>query len=291
MNSWARLQPQPEVILFGDDVGTAEIARELGFRHQPEIECNEYGTPLVSSMFKIASEIAANDVVAYVNADIILTSDFPKAVRSVSQLRDRFLMIGRRWGLNVETPWAFESPEWEAKLWEEVTNDGRPPPWSALEYFVFPRGLYSDMPPFAIGRTVWDNWIVYRARSLGVPVVDATESVLAVHQDHDYSHHPEGTEGVWRGPEARHNLALAGGDGHRFSIADSTHKLIDGQLRRALDLPYLWRRLYTLPEFFPVLRPLRWVADILLGSSRSARKKMGWVFSGYPDRSGPRFFR
>jgi hypothetical protein len=45
--SWMSLRPRPEIILFGDDEGTPEVAEELGLRHVPEIACNEYGTPLV----------------------------------------------------------------------------------------------------------------------------------------------------------------------------------------------------------------------------------------------------
>jgi hypothetical protein len=44
------------------------------------------------------------------------------------------------------------------------------------------------MPPLAIGRFWWDNWLLWKARSLGAPVLDATTVVTAIHQNHDYSH-------------------------------------------------------------------------------------------------------
>ncbi len=40
IRSWLLLRPECEVILFGNDEGTAEIACELGRRHIPNIDCN-----------------------------------------------------------------------------------------------------------------------------------------------------------------------------------------------------------------------------------------------------------
>jgi hypothetical protein len=95
---------------------------------------------------------------------------------------------------------------------------------------VFSRGLYRDIPPFAVGRTQWDHWMVWKAQSLGVPVVDASPSVMAIHQNHDYIH-PQGRQGVWYGEEAQRNWALAGKNTTR-TIEDATYKLRRGKVRR-----------------------------------------------------------
>ena len=34
ITSWTHIQPKPEVILFGTEPGTAELAAELGLRHE-----------------------------------------------------------------------------------------------------------------------------------------------------------------------------------------------------------------------------------------------------------------
>ena len=41
--------------------------------------------------------------------------------------------------------------------------------------------------------------------------MDASESVLAVHQNHNYGYHPAGKTGVWTDELARRNYELAGG--------------------------------------------------------------------------------
>ncbi|NLT75105.1 MAG: glycosyltransferase, partial [Planctomycetes bacterium] len=79
-----------------------------------------------------------------------------------------------------------------------------------LDYFVFPKGLYREIPPFAIGRTAWDNWLVMAPHTYGAAVVDGTEFITAVHQDHDYGHVAGGRQEAWKGVEAARNRELAG---------------------------------------------------------------------------------
>jgi hypothetical protein len=100
-----------------------------------------------------------------------------------------------------------------------------------IDYFAFTRGLYgSDMPPFVL-RVFWDNWLVWKALDSGKPVVDASPAVMAVHQNHDYSHHPQGQQGVWSGEEASRNAQLAGGWRHLRTIADATEVLPPEKLK------------------------------------------------------------
>ena len=55
IRSWTLLRPACEVILMGDEEGTAEIASEFSLRHIPDIGCNAYGTPLVSALVRKSS--------------------------------------------------------------------------------------------------------------------------------------------------------------------------------------------------------------------------------------------
>ena len=66
--------------------------------------------------------------------------------------------------------------------------------------------------------------MIYRARSLGIPVIDATRAVTAVHQDHDYSHVPEGRGDrlAWLGPEAEINKSMVPPE-HMFQTRHATH--------------------------------------------------------------------
>src|SRR5512138_1171415 len=75
IRSWTLL-PDVEVILLGEETGLAEAARELGVRHIPDVERNENGTPLISSMFQLAREHSSSDLLCIINADMILMPDF-----------------------------------------------------------------------------------------------------------------------------------------------------------------------------------------------------------------------
>ena len=224
IRSWTLLRPQPEIVLFGDDPGTADAARECGVRHEPAVARNEFGTPIVSDVFARAGTVGAHELQGYVNADIILMTDFLEGAGRVAARWRTFLLVGRRWNLDVTEPLDFSSG-WEVRLRRLVASAGRLHPPSGMDYFVFRRGLWRDMPPFAVGRNVWDNWLLYGARARHAPLIDATDAITAVHQNHVYPAFPGGAEEACRSPEAVRNLQLAGGYGRVFSLSDATWRL------------------------------------------------------------------
>ena len=278
IRSWTLLRPACEIILMGNDEGTAEIAAEFGLRYVPEIARNSFGTPLVSDMFKQAQQLSGSDLFCYVNSDIILMSDFMQAIQRVVDQKSRFLLVGHRWNLDVKEVLEFK-PDWEEKLRSQVKKFATLAGAVSIDFFVFPRGLLGEMPPFAIGRPAWDNWTLYRARALSVPLIDATPVVMAVHQNHDYSHLPQGQvkEGVWKSDEQLANIKLAGSAAHAFTLFDATHLLTPQKLRLAYDLENLVRHCETLPMWYPWL-PLRWIPKAL-DMSRSLRSRFGLTLS------------
>jgi hypothetical protein len=187
ITSWTRLNPHPEIILFGTDDGTAEIARELDLRHVPSVKTNQWGTPLVSDLFGQAEAIGSGSSFCYVNADILLFDDFPLAINRASAWSDRFLMVGRRTDLDVTGPIDFQS-DWVTHTCKRAQRDGKLQIARSIDYFAFSRGLYPAMPALAIGRFWWDNWLLWKARSLDAKVIDASKAVTVIHQNHDYSH-------------------------------------------------------------------------------------------------------
>jgi hypothetical protein len=213
----------------------------LGVRDVGGIRRNEHGTPLLDSVFEAARQASWSPLLAYVNADIILFDDFMSAVK---RLPATHLMIGSRW--NVELRERLDFGEgWEQSLRAQVAAHGTraEPIW--LDYFVFScTSPLVDLPPFAVGRPRWDNWMIFRARSLGIPVTDATERVHAVHQNHDYGHVPEATGELWYGPEADANHALAGKT-PMLSALHATHVMTSRGPRPALRPRYLLARWKT----------------------------------------------
>lgn len=230
IQSWLMLRPQPEVILLGDDAGTADVAREFNLKHIPQVQRNEFGTPLVRSLFEIAQRVGKGPLFTYVNSDIILMSDF---IQAVQQIRfRRFMLTGQRLNLDVTEQISF-TEGWEHSLRDRAAQSGELAGPHAMDYFVFTRDTYTDIPPFGIGRPCWDNWMVYKALNLGIPLIDATGAIMAIHQNHDYNHHPQGKEGVYEGPEAQYSLQLIGGRHYAYFMLDlATWQLTSEGLRR-----------------------------------------------------------
>jgi hypothetical protein len=185
-------------------------------------------------------------VLCYANADMILLPDLVRAAHRVTEQVKDFLMVGQRWDLDLPAPLDF-SGDWEARLRQEVEKRGEfYSPWG-IDYFVFPRHLYMEVPNFTIGRPAWDNWMVYHARTTWGLALDATRSVLAVHQLHDYSHLPGGKP-PYGSEVARQNLAKAGGRRCVYNILDTNKELIGGRIRRPKF--YLARWLRRWEHFF-----------------------------------------
>jgi hypothetical protein len=232
LKSWTLLHSDVEVILFGDEEGAGEIAREFGIRHVPQVQRTPEGTKVLSSFFDLAQRMARHDVLCYLNCDIILTSDFLQALSVVRATYKSFLMVGRRWDIDVLEPLNFAAVNWASSIKNLALQRGQLRSGGWIDYFVFRRGLYlHQLPPFVIGRVFWDQWLVWKARNSGIPLVDASESVIAIHQNHDYGYHPSGKSGVWNDDLARRNFDLAGGRWHLCTIDDATHLLGPAGLR------------------------------------------------------------
>lgn len=252
--SWSLLEPKPELILFGNDEGVGEMASQVQAKHIPDVACTEYGTPLISDVFQKARTTAQNSVLCYANSDIILIKSFTDAVRKVVSEMKQFLIVGQRWDLDVNDPIDFV-PGWQQELQNRVTQNGKLHGVWAIDYFVFPRELGADMPSFAIGRPAWDNWFIYSARKKGSAVIDATPSLIAVHQNHDYGHVPLGSGKTYQGPEANRNLQLAGEFESLYSLLDATHRLMPDRIVRNFDRSRIFRELDTLPTMHPASAP------------------------------------
>ena len=275
IKSWARLKPSCEIILCGDDLGVREAATELGTGHIPNVSKNEYGTPLLNSVFARVHGIASQRLLCFVNTDIILLSDFVKAVQRVSF--QKFLAVGQRWDVDLMEPWDFEQLDWEERLRRYVADHGELHPPAGSDYLVFPQGYsVADLPPFAVGRPGWDNWFIYRARKQGVPVVDITKVVTVVHQNHGYVHVQNRRSRGWEGPEADRNRELAGGPLYIFTLLDATHVMTSTAVLSARGWKYVRRRWQTLPILLPAARPFVRLLNLVVRCLGSLRR---WVSS------------
>jgi hypothetical protein len=230
IQSWLHLGPDVESVLVGDEPGMAQAATELGIRQLADVRRSDQGTPLVSSIFDLARHASQSALLVYVNADIILLPDLILSARQVLEQEKQFLLIGQRWDLELRQLYDFSSG-WDQHVCTETHQRGQLHLPAGSDYFIFPRDLFQEMPDFAIGRAGWDNWMIYQAKKQGWPVIDGTPSIMAIHQNHDYSHLPGGRP-HYEHPESHKNQDLAGGQNHMYMILDSDSQLRKGKIRR-----------------------------------------------------------
>lgn len=257
LRSWRSAVPGAEILVMGAEHGLDEASRDISGERVAGIARNERGTPLVSDAFRRASAQGRGELLCYINSDILLFDDFAPAVEAAARSADGpFLMTGRRWNFDC-------APGERIPAKDEIHRRGSIYDEFNMDYFVFRRGDFADLPSFAVGRPGWDSWLVYEARRRGIMVIDATHAVTAGHLNHDYSHTAEGRSGgkaaVWSGAEAEANREQAGG--RLFDLGDATH-ILTSSLRCAKrrDPWHWWRRRAVAHEIYPrwsrLLRPL-----------------------------------
>jgi hypothetical protein len=252
IKSWTLLEPKCQVILVGDDEGTDRAAEELGVRHITGVDCNEFGTPLLNHSFQLAEGESQFPLICHINADIILTSDFIKAVQIANEQSSSFLMTARRWDYSVKDPIDFEL-DWEDRLLVDVRQNGRLDVPTGIDFWVYNKGLVDNMPPLAVGRIATESWLLYTAKRRGANLIDCTRMVTSIHQNHDYTHVAGGVVGLGNGIEAQRNRQMVGGKPYFFTIRDRTHILTTKGLKRSRDGWTVWRGIRTASVLHPAM--------------------------------------
>jgi len=239
--SWRAQGPSVRVILFGDSLGAERVAKDFSIEHIPQVCGNPHGIPRLDSMFRLAQEISEDPYLAYVNCDVLL----PDRLDSVTEALGKrpFLAVGRRIDLNVD--WEYDGSESaRRRLLASVEKHGRIHPPTGSDYFVFPRGTISSMPPFLVGRAGWDNWLIWDSLRRGITVVDATGFFRVVHQDHPPASHSFGnTEAGRRKAEETVENQRFAGEGDTFILEDVPFRLTHGGVRRKISWRIWIRRL------------------------------------------------
>ena len=86
--------------------------------------------------------------------------------------------------------------------------------------------------------------------TLGDLSADASADLQIIHQDHDYSHLPDGQQ-HYRLPETGENVRLAGGWRTIFVLDDASHQLRGGKLSA---FPLSWKKFWREVQHFPLLK-------------------------------------
>ncbi len=270
------LGPEVELVLVGYEPGIAETAAEFGVKCYTNVRTTPQGTPLVSSIFDLARQANDSPLLAIINADDLLFPDFIEAGRKTLEQHKKFLICGQRWDIDITEPLEFEKG-WEETLRNHIRTKGQLHGIVGSDYFMFPRECYKDMPDFAIGRSGWDNWMIYKARYEKWPTVDVTPSVTVGHENHDY-HHLPWNKPPYRLPETQENIRLAGGKRCLFTLLDVDYTLKDGKVVPApMDKAMRKRRVETFPLITLRSRPLGFLFFLLFNPKKGLEEIKAYI--------------
>ena len=253
IKSWIAFCPGCQIILFEDEEKTTrEVASRYGLDYVGNARCNEFGTPLIDDVINIARKMAKFKTLAYVNTDIILLKDFVSTIEEVRATlkKNEFFIAGRRYNLDIEGNIDLKDPNFEEKILAEVSKRGKLYSFASMDYWVFPRDLDFNIPPFVIGRPGIDGWLVYKSRMMNIPVIDMTSTIIIVHQNHNYPHAKKDFFEI----EKQRNLTLAGGFKNMITLREADWVYVNHKLQRPmfprnilsqLTLFYPWRVFYA----------------------------------------------
>ena len=212
LKSWLCLNPPPNVIFLGKEPGSEKVVKKFKIKKKIlNIKKNKYNTPIVNDIFKKVNQyyqFNQFDIGVYINSDILILNSFQDLIVSLFSKFKNFLIIGRRHELKIDY---YISKKNIKQILSEINLGKIPLKGSSwIDYFIFTPNIFNaeEIPPFALGKTFWDKWLINYILKKNIPVIDATKAIKALHQTHKYIN---GFEKTWLSQEAYINLKLTKG--------------------------------------------------------------------------------
>jgi succinoglycan biosynthesis protein ExoL len=247
LSNWRRLNPNIEIILYGDGHGISERAYSFGAKHVSNIKSNSKGIPDFSAIAEHAALYAKFDIQVYLNGDILLPPDFIEQINLVS-IR-QYLIVGQRIDLACDAVFNPLTSDWNGEIRRcALVGQAQLHDPTGVDYFVFPRGLWKGLAPLIIGRAGYDNALIANCLRKRIPIIDATWSIHAVHQWHDYSH-VKGVSETYDGDEALTNKRLHDIEHSSPNIEEAKWRLIGGRIVTCKGSSNLFRRIEVMCRY------------------------------------------
>lgn len=240
IHSWLKLSSKPKIILFGNF--EENILKEFDSENIVFLsidDVNEYETPFINKIFEKAIQNSTTDTLCYVNSDIILFDDFSNTI-NILEKRKKFFGVGRRYNVDLKKLIKFENKnDFQNKFLKNIIIDK----YFGSDYFIFNKNQIKNIPSFLIGRTCWDNWLMYYASKNKLDLTDCTNDIFCVHQKHDYSHIKTDTKNHYKGIERDYNLRQLGGLDKVYHIRDCKFILKNKEIKKNYSISILFHKI------------------------------------------------
>lgn len=147
---------------------------------------------------KIKSE---NDLVCYLNSDILITSSFSETVNSIlQQIKDKkFGIFGQRVDWSRPQVIDFNSHNWDQILTEKEKDNLTLHPACGADFFIGNKNTLGELPFFYVGRPNYDRWLVKQIIDKCDFSIDISKTATLIHHDHGYGENGDTTHiDVWQ---------------------------------------------------------------------------------------------
>jgi hypothetical protein len=252
INSWRAQSSDIEIIIFGDSKGSKEIAKSVNAVYVPNVKTSNKGVPLLSDLFKKAEKIAENNLLIFINSDILLPFDFFNSIKKIKNMPNKYLMVGHRWDCDVEFKIDFFRENNYKKVWDNIFNRAKKHLPSGIDYFIFKKKTFKNIPDFSVGRPGYDNWIIWYARRRLIPVIDLSDELKVIHQNHHYRfHNLVGDPKIFIEEDGARNKELIGEN--TLNLCDANFFLSSNRIMKNTSYEFLNRNLGKLEKIYPEL--------------------------------------
>tara|TARA_B100001123_G_C15305522_1_gene1022552 strand:- start:1684 stop:2565 length:882 start_codon:yes stop_codon:yes gene_type:complete len=250
MNSWRAISEEIEIIIIGESLGAKDAAKSISAKYIKNVETSNEGTPTISGLFGVAEKYANNNILCYVNADIILPKNFLGLISILLNEKRKFMTVGYRWDLDVPDPIDFRDDKILGAFWENAKKNAKKHACTGIDYFIFKKGTFKNMLDLAIGRFGWDNWLLWKVRRMRIPLIDVSNEIFAIHQNHSYRFGDFKSESsILSNSESIHNQNKI--DGKTLNLLDANYHLDYGKIKKKGSKEFINRNLGKLPIIFP----------------------------------------
>ncbi|XP_052769803.1 uncharacterized protein LOC128209687 [Mya arenaria] len=187
LHNWKML-PNVNVVVFSDSEEVKYVCNKVGV-HVLKVTDAATGVPVLPSMFLDAKKQFSSTFYAYANGDLLFSDNLINTLKTIScnlptlyQKTKGLLIVGRRRNIPATVITDHSAISWSelyflSKKYEKLFQT------DAEDYFISDEAYpWENFQPVVVGRRGYDNWVVAYSRYLNITVIDASESVLCLHQ-------------------------------------------------------------------------------------------------------------
>lgn len=185
IESWKTAIPGAQVIILDREESVGRVCEELGVEWVRGVPYDErFNRPDVGGIFAAAEKRAINDVLCFINGDNIML-DMLEPIERVRREFPRFCLVGERCNLKIETILDFDDPATAVRLRSRMKGEGWWSDANWIDYFIYTKGAFGEVPPFLVGGGRMDNWLIQKSVCSGLPLIECGRMIIDIHQEHE----------------------------------------------------------------------------------------------------------